>query len=321
MWRHSTANVSYTDRVSFAVTILGAASAKPTVDSHPSAQIVNVHEQYYLVDAGEGVQQQMFRNGISPLKIRAVFISHLHGDHVYGLFPLLSTMGLYGRKTSLTVYAPAPFGEILECHRRYFATELPYEIEWREVKTTQHTLIFENRTLEVWSIPLRHRVPTAGFLFREKRPAINVDKFKIEKYGLSIAQITAAKRGEDITLDSGESIANDSLTYLPYEPRSYAYLSDSNYSSRAAELCAGVDLMYHEATYADAEKAAAKERGHATASQAAKAALKADASRLLIGHFSSRYKEPNLLLDQARQIFPSTEIATEGTTYTIPKLK
>ena len=301
------------------VTILGSASAKPTVNTHPSAQIVNANEQYFLVDAGEGVQQQMFRNGINPLKLRAVFISHLHGDHVYGLFPLLSTLGLYGRQTPLTVYAPHPFGEILDFHRRHFDQHVPYDVIWHEVDTTKHELLFESRSLEVWSIPLRHSLPAAGYLFREKRPELNVDKFKIERYGLSIAQIVAAKRGEDITLADGEVVPNSQLTYLPYEPASYAYCSDTNYSARIAEIVRGVTTLYHEATYADSEKAVAKERGHSTAAQAAKTALKAEAKELLIGHFSSRYKDTSILLNEAREIFPNTQIAEEGEIYEIKR--
>lgn len=305
--------------MSFSITILGSSSAKPTVDRHPSAQIVNVHEQHYLVDAGEGVQQQLIRAGISPLKIREVFLSHLHGDHVFGLFPLLSTLGLYGRKTALRIHAPAPFGELLDLHLRYFDRELPYPVEWCETDTTKHALLMENRTLEVWSVPLRHRVPCAGFLFREKCPPLNVEKHQIEQYGLSIAQITAAKRGEDIRIDTGEVIPNTELTYRPYEPRSYAYLSDTNFSARAANLCRGVDLMYHEATYAAAERRAAKERGHSTTLDAAKAALKAEAGRLVIGHYSSRYKDEQVLVDEARTLFPETYAAEERTTFTIEK--
>lgn len=305
--------------MSFGVTILGSASAKPTAGRHPSAQVVNIHEQYYLVDAGEGVQQQLFRYGINPLKFRAVFVSHLHGDHVFGLFPLLSTLGLYGRRTPLKVFAPAPFGEILACHLRYFDSDLPYTVEWEEVDTTRHGLLLENRTLEVWSIPLRHRVPAAGFLFREKRPPLNVDKFKIVKYGLSIAQIAAAKRAEAVTLDTGEIVQPEELTYLPYEPRSYAYLSDTNFSAKAATLCFGVDLMYHEATYAASEQKLARERGHSTTVDAAKAARTAHAKRLLIGHFSSRYKTLGPLLEEARAIFPATFLAEEGQTYDLPK--
>ncbi len=298
------------------VTILGSASAKPTANRHPSAQIVNVDEQYYLVDAGEGVQKQMFRYGINPLKLRGIFISHLHGDHVFGVFPLISTLGLYGRRTPLKIFAPRPFGEILESHLRYFDPDLPYEVEWVEVDTTSHRIIFENNSLEVWSIPLRHRVPASGYMFREKMPELNVDKFKIERYGLSVKQIVAAKRGEDIALDDGTVIPNAEITYLPRRPKTYAYCSDTNRSAMVARRVKGADLLYHEATYAAAEHRQAKERGHSTSVDAAEIALAADAKRLIIGHFSSRYKEPSVLLDEARAVFPATDIATEGETYT-----
>jgi ribonuclease Z len=301
----------------FSVTILGNSSAKPTPTAHPSAQVVNLNEQYYLVDAGEGVQQQLIRRGVNPLRLRAVFISHLHGDHCYGLFPLISTLGLMGRRTPLDIYAPAPMGEILELHNRFFCEDLPYEVKWHEVRTTEHRIIMENSTLEVWSIPLRHRVPTAGYLFREKQPALNVDKWKIQKYGLSIAQIVAAKRGEDILLDTGELIPNVELTYVPYQARSYAYLSDTNYSARAAELVKGVDLLYNEATYARSETQWAKGRGHATTEEAARVALKAEARRLIIGHFSSRYKDHTALVEECRQIFANSDIAVEGEKFTI----
>ncbi|MFI3248539.1 MAG: ribonuclease Z [Rikenellaceae bacterium] len=305
--------------MSFSVTILGSSSAKPTVGRHHSSQIVNLSEQYYLVDAGEGCQQQMFRYGINILKIRAVFISHLHGDHLFGLFPLLSTLGLYGRKTSLTIYAPAPFGEMLNHHLKYFDTNLSYPVEWVEVDTYRHQKIFENRTLEVWSVPLRHRVPTSGYLFREKDPPLNVEKFKIAKYSLSIAQITAAKRGEDITLDSGEVVQNREITYTPYKGRSYAYLSDTCHFASESKMCSGVDMIYHEATYSHVEAKIAKQRGHSTAEEAARVATDAGAKRLILGHFSTRYKDLTPLLDEAREIFSSTELAEEGRKFEIDK--
>lgn len=303
--------------MSIAVTILGNSSAKPTSTGHPSAQVVNVNEQYFLVDAGEGVQRQMARCGLSPLKLRAVFISHLHGDHLYGLFPLLSTLGLYGRRTPLRIYAPRPFGQMLESFLTLCEGDLPYTPEWVEVDTTKHQIIFENDTTEVWSLPLRHRIPTSGYLFRQKEPALNVSKFAIERYGLTVQQIVAAKRGEDVVLESGEEVANHLLTYRPYGALSYAYCSDTNYSARLARMVEGVDLLYHEATYAAAERKLAKERGHSSTVDAAKVAQMAGAGRLLIGHFSSRYKDLEQLLAESREIFPATDIARERETFLI----
>ena len=303
--------------MSIAVTILGNSSAKPTPTGHPSAQVVNINEQLFLVDAGEGVQRQMARCGISALKLRAVFISHLHGDHLYGLFPLLSTLGLYGRRTTLRVYAPRPFGDMLEAFLRLCEGDLPYQVEWVEVDTTKNQIIFENDTTEVWSLPLRHRVPTAGYLFRQKEPPLNVKKYAIERYVLTVPQIVQAKRGEDVALESGEVLRNEDITYRPYGTLSYAYCSDTNYSARLAKMVEGVDMLYHEATYAAEERKLAKERGHATTADAAKVAQMAGAGRLLIGHFSARYKDLEVLLAQSREIFPATDIARERETFII----
>ena len=307
--------------MTFRVTILGNSSATPTPERNPSAHVLNVHEQFFLIDCGEGTQQRLIRCGINPMKLQAVFLSHLHGDHVYGVFGLISTLGLMGKKTPLQIFAPRPFDEILANHLRYFDSELSYEVQWREIETRKHKQLFENKTLEVWSVPLRHRVPAAGFLFREKAPALNLHKEAIERYELGIAQCRAAKRGEDVVLESGETILNTELTYRPYRERSFAYLSDTLYSHRAAELVSGVDLMYHEATFADEDRALAKKTGHSTAKQAAQVALTAGAGRLLIGHFSSRYKDLHLLETEAREIFPNSEAAIEGKSYEIPCMR
>jgi ribonuclease Z len=206
---------------------------------------------------------------------------------------------------------------MLEAFLRLCESNLPYTPEWIEVDTTKHQIIFENDTTEIWSLRLRHRVPTAGYLFRQKEPSLNVSKYAIERYGLSIAQIVAAKRGEDVTLDSGEVLANSAITYRPYGTLSYAYCSDTNYSARVAKMAEGVDMLYHEATYAAAEKKLAKERGHASTIDAAKVAKMANAGHLLIGHFSSRYKDLQILLDECRELFPATDIAEEGKTFLI----
>lgn len=307
--------------MTFSVTILGAASAKPSATRHQSSQLVNHCGQYFLIDAGEGVQSRLVRVGVNPMRLTAVFISHLHGDHIFGLFPMISTLGLMGRKRPLHIYAPNPFGEILEYHLRYFDTQLPYEIVWHELHTTQHELLFENGVLEVWSVPLRHRVPTAGFLFREKPAGLNVRKEAIDRYDLGVAQITSAKRGEDVELESGEIVPNGELTYTPWSPRSYAYLSDTNYSGKAVSLVKGVDLLYHEATYAADMRRDAKDRGHATTHDAARAAGESGAQRLIIGHFSSRYKDEQALVEECRELFAESYIAEEYKTFEIPMKK
>ena len=301
----------------FEVHILGCGSALPTTRHNATSQVIDLRDKLYMIDCGEGTQSQYRRVGLSFSRLGHIFISHLHGDHCFGLFPLIATLGLEGKRTPLDIYAPAPMGDILDYHRRYFWDDLPYEVKWHEVRTTEHAIVMENNTLEVWSIPLRHRVPTAGYLFKEKQPGLNVDKFKIEKYGLSIAQIVAAKRGEDITLDNGTTIANEELTYIPYAARSYAYLSDTTYSAKAASLVKGVDLLYHETTYSIKDATVARGRGHSTTAEAAKVALKAEAKRLIIGHFSSRYKDYEELREECRAIFPNSDIAAEGVTFSI----
>ncbi len=304
--------------MTFNVTILGSGSANPTADKHSAAHVLNVREQFYLVDCGEGAQIQMRRYGIHPLKINAIFISHLHGDHVFGLPGLISTLNFQGRKQPLHIFGPAPLGEIIENHKKYFDQHLEYEIVVHEVDTRKHTLIFENKVMEVFSIPLRHTIPATGFLFREKVPPLNVKKYALEKYGLSLAQIVALKRGEDVLLENGERIPNDACTYIPYEPRAYAYCSDTQASGKVASIVAGVDLLYHEATYLESEKALAKTSGHSTALQAAKIAASAGAKQLLLGHFSSRYKDESVFREEAKTLFENVLLAEEGKTFAIP---
>ena len=322
--------------MTFKVTILGSSAAMPAAGRHHSAHALNMHEQYYLVDCGEGTQTRLTECGINPLKINAVFITHLHGDHLYGLFPLVATLALMGRRTPLKVFAPEPLGELMACMDRLLGENTAFPVEYHPVDTRKHEMVYENSVMEVWTIPLRHRVPAAGYLFREKAPPLNVRKDMIGRYGLGVAQIVAAKRGEDIILDDGNParadaayfdivpgvvIPNSRLTYTPYQPRSYAYCADTLYSGKVASLVAGVDLLYHEATFAAADKTLAKDTGHSTSEQAARAAATAGVGRLLIGHFSGRYKDIQQLVDEARAVFPVTDAVEEGHTYEIkPKM-
>lgn len=231
------------------------------------------------MDCGEGTRSRLVRAGISPQKINTVFISHIHGDHVFGLIPLISSLGLAGRQVPLRVIGPPDIRKLIDFFQHDFGNPVSFEVEFTPVDTTKNRLVYENRSMEVWSVPLRHRIPTTGYFFREKPDSQG------------------------------------------HTPRSYAFLSDTLPSPKAAHIVEGVDLLYHEATFADTERRLAKETGHTTASQAAKMAVKAKAGRMLIGHFSSRYKDLSVLENEARAIFPETYIATEGQTFSVPLTK
>jgi ribonuclease Z len=264
----------------FEVTILGNGSASPAVSRHQTAHALNVREQFYLIDCGEGTRQRLMRAGISPLKIKAVFISHIHGDHLFGLMPLIASLGLAGKQTPLKIFGPADLKKLLDFFQNDFGHPVDFELDFTPVDTTRHLKIFENRSMEVWSVPLRHRVPTTGYLFRELPDP------------------------------------NDHPT------RSYAYLSDTLPSPKAANIIraacpSGVDLLYHEATFAHTERRLAQQTGHSTATQAARIALKSDAKKLIMGHFSSRYKDLSLLEAEARATFPESHIAEEGKIFSV----
>lgn len=297
---------------SFRLTILGCGSALATINTHHAAHVLNVHEQFYLIDCGEGTQRQLLKAGIHPLKLKAIFISHLHGDHVYGLIPLLSSLALMGRRTPIKIFAPSPFEHMLEFYSKFIDEELPFEVQYHEVNTREHTMIYQNKVMEVWSIPLRHKLACSGFHFKEKSPERNVHKHKIDEYGLSLEDILALKRGEDI-----KGFTNSELTYLPYQARSYAYLSDTRYSAKAAGLIRGVDLLYHEATFCNEDKATAHKTGHSTASQAGKIATLSGAKKLIIGHLSPRYKDTSIVLAETREVFGNTHLAKELESYEI----
>lgn len=302
----------------FSFTSLGCASALPTVNRFPSAHVLNVHERFFLVDCGEGCQMQLRKYGFSFLKIQNIFISHIHGDHIFGIFGLLSTMSMLGRSAELFIYAPQAFSDVLSNFLQHFGDMFKYEIIHKVLKADGLVRIYEGKSMEIHSFPLNHRIDCYGFLFKEKRPQNNVHKYLIEKHSLTLHEIAQLKQGEDITREDGEILLNGNFTYLPYEPRSFAYCSDTAPFEKLKEFIMDADLLYHEATFAHDLESTAKTTMHSTARDAAKVAVEIGAKMLVIGHYSSRYHSPNILLEEAREVFEETYLADEGREFMIP---
>lgn len=310
--------------MTFSLTVLGSSSALPTKDRFPTAHVLNVHERFFLVDCGEGTQMQLKRFGnVKHSKLNNIFISHLHGDHIFGIYGLLSSLNLMGRTNDLHIYAYKDLEEILCNHMKYFGENMGYKIVFHPVDTCSNTIIYEDHCMTVETIPLKHRIPTCGYLFKEKTPSLNIHKEAIAKYNLSIAEIARIKEGNDYKTETGQIIPNNELTYLPYTPRSFAFCSDTMYYEKITDIIKNVDLLYHEATFLEDMRKMAKQTGHSTAIQAGTIAAKSEVKKLLIGHFSSRY-DNNLLPQfrkEAQSVFPNADIVKEGTTYEIPLAK
>ena len=295
--------------MNFTLNVLGTASALPTTERYPSAQVLNVRGRLFMIDCGEAAQIQIRKAGLSFLKIEHICLSHIHGDHLFGLFGLLSTMAMLGRTAPLNIYAPGNFPPILEFFKANFGEGILYDINYVALDMSEPTVIYENRTVELLAFPLNHRVETYGFIIREKMPQHNVYKEAIAKYNLTLLEIGTLKRGEDVIRPDGEVIRNSEAAYIPYEPRSYAYCSDTAPFPELADWVRGVTVMYHESTFpAEMEEMAAKTY-HSTTLQAATTALHAGVGRLLVGHYSSRFPSVDFFLDEIRSIFPSAELA------------
>ena len=302
--------------MSFELTILGSSAALPTSKRFPTAQLLKAGERFFLIDCGEGTQIRLRQYGINPSRIHHILISHLHGDHVFGLFGLLSTLGMMGRKVPLFLYGPDTLEEFMEAYIRFFGP-LPFELEFK-TPSENEDFIYESEKLTISTIALQHRTPAFGYLFREKKKALNVRKEKIQILGLGIADVVKLKRGEDYVSPSGELIPNSQLTLPPMHQRSYAYLSDTKFNPELAERVKGVDLLFHEATFLESDKKLAAQTQHSTAAEAAKLAKLAGVKKLLIGHFSSRYKDPLLLENEAKEVFENSRGVNDGDIYSIP---
>lgn len=291
--------------------ILGCGSASPTLRHNTSCQIIDYRGALYMIDCGEGAQLQMMRMGLSAHKLTDIFLSHLHGDHCLGLIPLLSTMGLHQKGGKVTIHTSAEGERVLKPIIDYFVGPVDFTISFNTVDPLQPNRLLETRGLTVESFPLYHRVPTMGFLFRERPKPRHLKGDMADFYKIPPYRRTAIKNGEDYVTPEGKVIANHLLTTDPSPSTSYAYCSDTIRSERVAKAVAGVANIYHEATYEAANKLKARHRGHSSADEAAEIAVKAGAKRLILGHFSKAADEKKILLE-AQEIFPNTILAYEG---------
>jgi len=303
--------------MTFSVTILGSNSALPTTKRYPTAQVLNVSERFFLIDCGEGTQLQLRSNKIKFSRINNIFISHLHGDHVFGLIGLISTFGLLGRTNDLHIYAHSDLEKILQPQIDYFCNDLRFELVFHHLNPREPELIFEDKNLEVTSFPLKHRVPTCGFLFREKQKQPNIIKEAISEFNLGIADIVKIKKGEPFYDGSGNPVDPDKLIIPPPVPRSYAFCSDTGYNPAMIPVIKDVNLLYHESTFADEHIDLAKKTTHSTARQAATIAKEANAGKLILGHFSSRYDDLSILEKEAREVFQETYLVNDGDVWKI----
>ena len=299
----------------FQVTILGNGSAVPTAFQNPSAQILQYGHRRFLIDCAEGTQIQMLKYQVSRKSLSHIFISHLHGDHYFGLIGLISTLHLYGREQPLHIFGPKPLEEIVHMQLKYSDTRLKYPLLFHTLRDAE--LIYEDSMLEIKCFPLNHRVPTWGFVFREKEKERNLRKDFVARYAPGVEQMHRIKQGGDFVLPDGNIIKNKEITTDPSLPRSYAYCSDTAYDPKIISFIRSVDMLYHEATFDDALVDVAAEKFHSTARQAAQIAKEASVGKLLLGHFSARFSDVSHLLEEAREVFENTLLSIQGETYVV----
>ena len=295
----------------FKLHILGCGSALPTVRHFPTTQVVECRGKLYMIDCGEGAQLQMRRAGLSFSKMGHIFISHLHGDHCFGLIGMLSTFGLLGRTSKVNIYGDAALEEILHIQLKWFCRDLGYEVVFHAVDTTRQYVVYEDRSLTVETIPLDHRLPCCGYLFKEKQGLPHIRREMIDCYDIPVSQILNIKNGQDYVQHDGTVVPNERLVVPAAPPRSYAYVSDTKYKPQLTAQLQNVTTLYHESTYGDDNLAMSEKYFHSTARQAAQIALGANAGKLLLGHYSSRYTDEKVLLQQAKEVFENARMTKE----------
>jgi ribonuclease Z len=299
--------------MSLKLTILGCHSATPRSNAHPSSQFLEINNRFFLIDCGEGTQSQIRKYKIKFSRIKHIFISHLHGDHFYGLIGLISTFSSLNRETELHIYAPKGAKEIIDLQLKLSKSWIQYPLYFHELTSKNSEIIFEDNKVIVYTIPLKHRIYTNGFLFQEKFGERKLNITEVGKHKeIEICDYQNLKNGKDFLKNNGEIISNKSLTVDPPPILSYAYCSDTAYFEDIIPIIKNVDLLYHESTFLEKHIDLAKTTKHATARQAATIAKKAKVKKLILGHFSSRYKDENLFLKEVKPIFENTELSFEG---------
>lgn len=316
---------------------MGTASAMPVIDRYQSAHVLEVHGRLFLIDCGEAVQRQMIRYKVPLAKLDTIFISHIHGDHLFGLFTLLSTLGLSCKVTPVVIYGPSNLGPLLKSFMSFYGKGIGITVDFHPLSVKTPEVIYSTKSLEVLAFPLNHKIETYGYMIREKLPQLNIRKDALDKYDFTKTEIGALKRGEDILRPAGQDdgatflngfikhsgtdepllIKNEEAAYLPYVPRSYAYCSDTAPFPELSEWVKGVDLLYHETTYLDQYQDQAAKRFHSTTKQAAQCALDAGAKKLVIAHYSSRCRDASKYEAECRTIFPETYAANDGDVFEI----
>ncbi|RUT79628.1 ribonuclease Z [Ancylomarina longa] len=297
----------------FEITILGSNSALPTSKRFPTAQVLNVLERFFLIDCGEGAQMQMKKFRIPMSRIHHIFISHLHGDHIFGLIGLLSTFSLQRRKAILHIYGHSKLEKWIRLQMDILDSKVGYEIVFHAIFGTELQTLYEDEKVVVQSFPLKHgAMPCAGFLFKEKERPRTLKADLLDFYNIPIKNRHAIKLGADFIREDGEIILNSKLTVDPPNPRSYAFCTDTAYRPQIVKIIKGVDILYHEATFLKSDEKRAKKTYHSTAEQAAKIAVQAKVKKLIIGHFSARFKNLESHLLEAREVFANTELAEDG---------
>lgn len=301
----------------FKIHILGCGSALPTLKHNASSQLIEMRGKCFMVDCGEGAQMQFRRSHIHFSKLNAIFISHMHGDHCFGLMGLLSTLGMLGRSSKLRIYAPKDYELLFRQQVEFFMQTMEYEMEMIPVDTEKQQVIYEDHSLTVETVPLQHRVPCCGFIFREKPTLPHIRRDMIDYYGIPVSQINNIKNGADWTNEDGDVIPNARLVQPADSPRSYAYCSDTRFVPGLKEKVKGVTVLYHESTYTSDQEDRAKIYYHSTARQAATIAAGAGVGTLLLGHYSARYNDEQVLLEEAKAVFDHSILSQEGMVFDV----